>query len=326
MASEQQAYETKEELQAAKQEVKSVKVELEDTKQKLEQVREESRHEVLQLRSQLMSLQSCSSFSTLSILSSASTSFATNSISSISIEEDPLFFIAPEEIQLDQVLSSSSRSEIRAATYKGITVAAKLLQNVSSLEDFKQSVAVMSHLRHPNLVLFVGATLGNVPIVITESMPAKCLTQYLEDAPLSRGQMLSISKQVALVLLYLHSRRPVAVFHGALNGRVVFLKEDGRAFKVTVADAGLFPHFSRQIPAYAAPEQPDPQLHSTKLDIYSFGVLLIELYCRKALVSSSDEREKQIQHISWPELVVIIRNCSSRPPIEHILLQLSAIP
>ena len=305
--------------------MKVVKTELEDTKQKLEQVREEYRHEVSQLRSQLMSLQSCSSSSTLSTLSSASTSFATRSITSIAMEE-PLFLIAAEEIQLlDQALPSFT-GEICAASYKGIAVTAKLIHNVSSLEDFKQSIVIMSHLRHPNLILFMGATLGNVPIIITENMPTKCLSQYLEAAPLSRSQVLSISKDVASVLLYLHSQHPVAIIHGALNSYTILLIENGNSFKIKVADAGLFPHFVQQVPEYAAPEQPEPQLHTPKLDVYSFGVLLIELYCRK-VCSASDEQEKQIQHINWPEVVVIIRNClsNSRPSIEHVLLQLSVV-
>ena len=81
-------------------------------------------------------------------------------------------------------------------------------------------------------------------------------------------------------------------------------------------------------PSYSAPEASDPQLHSPKMDCYSFGVLLIEMTLREFPGSTPIEKQQQLTRIAWQAILPIIQQCidtdiDSRPTMEYILTFLS---
>ena len=64
-------------------------------------------------------------------------------------------------------------------------------------------------------------------------------------------------------------------------------------------------------PAYAAPEACFPDQHSPKMDVFSFGVLLVEMCLQQLPESDRAQREVQIQCIQWPAMVSLVRQCTS---------------
>ena len=58
---------------------------------------------------------------------------------------------------------------------------------------------------------------------------------------------------------------------------------------------------------YAAPESNTPALQSPKMDIYSFGVLLIEMCTCE--FPAPERRPDLIESIQYPRLVALIRQC-----------------
>ena len=79
-------------------------------------------------------------------------------------------------------------------------------------------------------------------------------------------------------------------------------------------------------PTYAAPEAANATLQSPKMDIFSFGVLLVEL-CTTRFPDVAD-REHLIQSIQQPNMVALIRQClaedrNARPSAHDIITELN---
>ena len=79
-------------------------------------------------------------------------------------------------------------------------------------------------------------------------------------------------------------------------------------------------------PVYAAPEANIPPLQSPKMDIFSFGVLLVEM-CTACFPDVAD-RERLIQSIQQPDMVALIRWClaedrNGRPSASNVITELS---
>ena len=81
-------------------------------------------------------------------------------------------------------------------------------------------------------------------------------------------------------------------------------------------------------PIYAAPEASSPHQHSPKMDVYSYGILLLEMCLRELPESQPERRKEQIQRIQWISMVSLIRRCTSerpahRPTMSNIMELLS---
>ena len=302
---EQELQKTKQDLLRAKNEAARLEEELSSTKQKPQDLKEEAREEVLRMKGDFYPLQSNSTTSA----DSGSSSVNTTS-SSVSMDT-PDWAIGLDELKISESTMLSSRSgNVYSGDFYGSAVAVKFPRKAQSENEFVKMIERISKLRHPNLVLFVGATLGENLAIITEPLPSKPLNILIEEAPLSRSHLLSIAKDTTRGLHYLHRQHPFPLTHGSLSSRVIFVEMWANTWKAKLSDTGFYPLYSQPLAAYAAPEiNPSP-----KMDVYAFGILVIEMYCRKALISSQSEREKQVQHINWPGMVEIVRGCLLSEP------------
>ena len=165
----------------------------------------------------------------------------------------------------EEVLGKGAYGEVKVALFRGLRVATKYLHNVIIspyyLHLFTREMTIASRLRHPNLLLFIGATTqGHPPIIVTELM-ATSLRDELAQRPLSREQIKSIAIDVACGLNYLHQWKPQPIIHRDLSSPNVLLKPSGaNSWEAKVSDYGSA-NFIQQIsktsdmpgnPAYAA--------------------------------------------------------------------------
>ena len=197
-----------------------------------------------------------------------------------------------EEVELTQeVLGRASWATVCVARFRGLRVAAKCLQhlNVSDYNRqlFSREMIIAAIIRYPNLFQFIGATTEGQPVILTELMSTS-LRAELERQPLSTHQITAISLDVASALLYLHLMQADPVIHRDISSANVLLNPGPNdSWLAKVSDYGSA-NYLRQVttrspgnPSYAAPEASIPTQQTTKMDVYSYGVLLLEMWSRK---------------------------------------------
>ena len=90
--------------------------------------------------------------------------------------DNPPWLIEREEVVMtEEVLGSGGWGEVKVGIFRGTRVAVKCLHQliVSEyyLQLFSREMDIASHVRHPNLLQFIGATRVGNPIIVTELMP-----------------------------------------------------------------------------------------------------------------------------------------------------------
>ncbi|TMW55081.1 hypothetical protein Poli38472_013843 [Pythium oligandrum] len=209
------------------------------------------------------------------------------------------FRIAQVEIHLVEKVAKGGFGVIYSATFRGRDVAVKQLlpekaKNNNAIKSFMDEIRMCAKLDHPKIVQFVGiawSSLMDIAVVI-EFMAGGDLASALQTQKKADPQFwyepTSTHKSKTLLaldtieaLVYLHSFES-PVIHRDLKARNVLLTADGEA---KLSDFGI----SREMTldetmtgeigtvAWIAPEVLQGERYSEKADIYSFGVLLVEI-------------------------------------------------
>ncbi|KAF6253092.1 kinase-like domain-containing protein [Scenedesmus sp. NREL 46B-D3] len=197
--------------------------------------------------------------------------------------------IDPSEITLGQRIGIGSYGEVYKAMWRGTEVAVKrfLEQNLSPqlVQEFKDEVDIMARLRHPNVVLFMGAVMqAHQLAIVTQFIPRGSLFRLLHrsKADLEPRRRLQMALDIARGMNYLHTSTP-AIVHRDLKSPNLLVDRD---WTVKVCDFGLSRVKSATFltskshggtPEWMAPEILRNEPSDEKADVYSFGVVLYEL-------------------------------------------------
>ena len=241
-------------------------------------------------------------------------------------------------IMTDKVLGRGGWGEVRVAHFHGLDVAAKVLHDTIisdyNVSLFAREMNIASKIRHPNLLQFIGATTEGNPIILTELMPTS-LRKELESGGLAYPAILSISVDVACALNYLHLFKPHPILHRDVSSANVLLQPmgGGHGWRAKVSDYGsanLQPLIGRTTnpgnPVYSAPESFNPMEHSPAMDVFSYGVLLIEMISRH--IPLPGEREGLINDIRRASFKSLVQRCliveyKQRPTMADIITELN---
>ncbi|CAO2818127.1 unnamed protein product [Amaranthus hypochondriacus] len=194
-----------------------------------------------------------------------------------------------EEITLGERIGLGSYGEVYRGDWRGTEVAVKrfLDQDIygESLEEFRSEVRIMKRLRHPNVVLFMGAVTRPPNLsIVTEFLHRGSLYRLLHrpNNQLDERRRLRMAFDAARGMNYLHSCSPVIVHRDLKSPNLLV----DRNWVVKVCDFGLsrMKHStflsSRSTAGTAewmAPEVLRNEPSDEKCDVYSFGVILWEL-------------------------------------------------
>ncbi|KAH7856678.1 hypothetical protein Vadar_004157 [Vaccinium darrowii] len=194
-----------------------------------------------------------------------------------------------EDITLGERIGLGSYGEVYRGDWHGTEVAVKkfLDQAISgqSLEEFLSEVKIMKRVRHPNVVLFMGAVTRAPNLsIVTEFLPRGSLYRLIHrpNNQLNEGRRLRMALDAARGMNYLHNCTPVIVHRDLKTPNLLVDKN----WVVKVCDFGLsrmkYSTFlsSRSTAGTAewmAPEVLRNEPANEKCDVYSFGVILWEL-------------------------------------------------
>ncbi|KAJ4837603.1 hypothetical protein Tsubulata_050400 [Turnera subulata] len=188
---------------------------------------------------------------------------------------------------------------------EGIPLAVKKLDRVveDSDKEFKTEVQVIGQTHHKNLVRLIGfCEEGLHRLLVYEFLSNGALANFLFGAiKLSWSQRTQIALGIARGLLYLHEECSTQIIHCDIKPHNILLDE---CFDAKISDFGLakllFLDQSRTYTAirgtkgYVASEWFRNVPITTKVDVYSFGVLLLEIICCHKSVETDINGEPKI--------------------------------
>ena len=229
------------------------------------------------------------------------------------------------------------------------------------IDRFQEECRLLSRLKHPNIVQFLGVHFEDgpdLPVLVMEFLQctlSECVDRY---GVLPEQVGLSILDDVATGLCYLHGHRPPIV-HRDLSANNVLLSSDMRA---KISDLGMAkilnltparmsqvtkcPGTLSYMPPEALRERPS---YDVKLDCFSVGVMILHVLCgkwpypseptrvdpnnRKKVIGLTEveRREEYLQVVRGNhQLVELIHGCldndpHQRPDVEKILCMLRQV-
>lgn len=193
----------------------------------------------------------------------------------------------------------------------GIVVAIKKLKRESfqGHKEWLAEVTYLGQLHHENLVKLIGyCSEADNKLLVYEFMQRGSLENHLfkrGGQPISWSMRVNIAVDVARGITFLHSL-PIQVIYRDLKASNVLLDSD---FNAKLSDFGLArsgptgdnTHVSTRVigtRGYAAPEYIATGHLSTKSDMYSFGVVLLELLSgRRAIDEDRGSAEETL--VDW---------------------------
>ncbi|XP_061998537.1 LEAF RUST 10 DISEASE-RESISTANCE LOCUS RECEPTOR-LIKE PROTEIN KINASE-like 2.5 [Rosa rugosa] len=181
-------------------------------------------------------------------------------------------------------------------------------------EDFMSEVDTIGRIHHVNVVQLVGYCVeGSKRALVYDFMPNGSLDKYIYSKEgsitLSYKKMYEIAVGVAQGIEYLHQGCEMQILHFDIKPHNILLDEN---FIPKISDFGLAKLYpannsiissvaARGTMGYIAPEMLYKNIGgvSYKADVYSFGMLLMEMASRRKNLNASVDHLSQIYFPSW---------------------------
>ncbi|XXG90336.1 hypothetical protein AAC387_Pa12g2123 [Persea americana] len=218
----------------------------------------------------------------------------------------PEYEIDPKEVDFTNSIEIT-KGTYRVALWQGTRVAVKQPEDFFSDEDkvraFMDELALLQKVRHPNVVQFLGAvTQSNPMMIVTEYLPKGDLRAYLRrKGALKPALAVKLALDIARGMNYLHEHTPEAIIHRDLEPSNILRDDTGH---LKVADFGVSkvlkvaktvkedrPVTCQDSCRYVAPEVYLNEEYDTKVDVFSFSLILQEMIEGLPPFSTKQENE-----------------------------------
>ena len=249
-----------------------------------------------------------------------------------------VWVVSHDQFTIGREIGRGAWATVHETRFRGATIAAKrlhqLITSPRTRELFQREMEMALHCQHQNIVTFLGATLEGPPVILMELMDTSLRSAY-EHGSIKDLQVLGILYDIARALHFLHTR-PDPVIHRDVSSANVLLKAlYNREWLAKLGDLGTAKIQQQAATAgpgaiaYGAPEAGDFTKHSPKMDVYSYGVLMLEILTKTHPFQMVDTLEAQVQQ-QFPQYHQLVTSCtnhqsSNRPTMYDVIEQLDKI-
>jgi len=248
---------------------------------------------------------------------------------------------------LQPPLGEGNYGQVYKGLWLGTEVAMKKLKSPNHFNDFMTEAETLGKVNHPNIVRLLGLYEGDdkSQYIVTEFVKGGSLSDLLEKTKLTTDQMLNIAVQVCSGMRHLESKN---IVHRDLAARNILVAPNGELYIAKISDFGLAKSgeyytqvgSTSELPIrWCAPEVFLRYKHSTKGDVWSFGVLLWEMFAGGIIPYTGRSQVEVVEFITGggrltqpktcpDDVFELMQNCwkenpADRPNFETIFKQLS---
>ena len=249
-----------------------------------------------------------------------------------------VWVVSHDQFTIGREIGRGAWATVHETRFRGATIAAKrlhqLITSPRTRELFQREMEMALHCQHQNIVTFLGATLEGPPVILMELMDTSLRSAY-EHGNIKDHQVLGILYDIARALHFLHTR-PDPVIHRDVSSANVLLKAlYNREWLAKLGDLGTAKIQQQAATAgpgaiaYGAPEAGDFTKHSPKMDVYSHGVLMLEILTKTHPFQIVDTLKAQVQQ-QFPQYHQLVTSCtnhqsSNRPTMYDVIEHLDKI-
>ncbi|EFA82235.1 LISK family protein kinase [Heterostelium album PN500] len=220
------------------------------------------------------------------------------------IESEETTDIDVKVLKIAEQIGAGSYGMVYRGSYFNSQVAIKKIRPGEHNRDLqkylKREIAVLKNIQHPNIVQFIGvyyenenvlpAMISNQTWIVTEFVPGGNLHEKIKDSakqfPLSLRFKLSLD--IALAMAYLHSRN---ILFRDLKSKNILIDDTSSPIRGKVCDFGfarIVKNKNRHLSIcgtddFMAPEVILGMDYDESADIFSFGVVMLEMATRKKI-------------------------------------------
>ena len=273
------------------------------------------------------------------------------------MKPDLRWIINSNSIKIIKIIGFGGSSDVYLGDYRGTEVAVKKLRLLEAKKDYikeyKREVSSLVLLYHPYLVLLMGAIVEPFNLsIVTEYCRGGNLFDLLYKRPninLSWELKKKILLEIAIGMNYLHTNNP-PVLHRDLKSLNILLtdkiEKSSDTTDIKISDFGLSRLYQKSCILtghlgtcyWMAPEIIVNKRYSTKVDVYSYGIIIWEVCTRKTPYSCMSQQQVQfyvsvkkgrpnlkiIPNNTPPKIVQLMQMCwehdpEKRPNFDYIV-------